>query len=279
MNIYIGDIIFVELMDFNGCVETHFDDHPGIDYHSFMYGDICYYHRDLITKEDRKILFALKYLGNGLVEEMATGEKFFIKKSSFTFVDETDLEYDDEELKDEEDDFVHDDICDFNLDVEDEYAVYLVNNERTMLEYVKDLKKAKVYAEKYPLIVDAEKSSNYIYTVDNSDYPGIGVICNMDICRSVAYSNGYEFDDLLENEPQIYEMVLDQLLKKEYLKTSDEKRKELIECVKKLAVEDAKLITEKIDEVLNKYKVNDELLDMAYFENQLYDFKNKGKSK
>jgi len=68
--------------------------------------------------------------------------------------------------------------------------------------------------------------------------------------------------------------------KKTYLKYTDEYRKKIITGAKKAALLDAKKVNERIAEAIEKATTisNDEV-DMAYLENQLYDFENEGRSR
>lgn len=77
-----------------------------------------------------------------------------------------------------------------------------------------------------------------------------------------------------------YIYYIDDELKKLYLKHSDEERKHAIMKMKDNTRESIHEVNVKVDRERQKDVVlTSEMLDMAYLENQLYDFENKGRSK
>lgn len=70
--------------------------------------------------------------------------------------------------------------------------------------------------------------------------------------------------------------------KKEYLEHSSEERIVLMNFFKKAALKSAEETIKDIDATLQKYSKNNmtyEMLDIAYLENDIYNFQNQGRTK
>lgn len=187
-----------------------------------------------LEKLDNKLdmLIALKYLGNGIFEEMLTGEKIINVHDTVTFKTNDGFEV------------LH--LSDYdvssNKDLIVNYEDYVcVEQERVLskLEYSTLLQEFMQKSFDYPLSYVGNDCMNY-YVVENS--------------------------------------------KKRYLEYSDEDRKKVMTELKNKALLDTKNTNEKVVEAIEKMKdtdmiLNDDILNMAYLDNQLYDFENKGRSK
>lgn len=96
--------------------------------------------------------------------------------------------------------------------------------------------------------------------------------------------------DITKNIAQKYPLILgDSLIdmndasKKEYLRFSDEQRKGILSKLKEDAVKQTTEFITQIDETMkyieSKFALTEEQIDMAYLDNQIFDFKNRDHSK
>lgn len=177
---------------------------------------------NLSTEED-DMLVVVKYLGNGIVEEMVTHEKILMDKNFYT----GDISFEDEG-----------ELVNFAYDSYFEEKKY--NSKVTTLdEYLETLETIK------------QNASNY------------------SLAFSMFTSNLYEI-----SEDKV----------KEYMLYSDSVRRRKVSSLKKLSLEKTKDFIVFLDSFISEYDINDELtgdsmLDQAYFENKLYNFRNKEKVK
>lgn len=175
-----------------------------------------------VKNEDASnIMYVVKYLGNGVFEEMLTGKKIIgYGDSGVTYEDKG-----------------SDDVskyCVLNYEDYIKFNSSFSDKEITIIDYIVDLKKIQKTIDRYPL-----------------------TFCETDFL--------HEFTD--EN-------------KKEYLKFNDEERVNQLISMYNIAQEESKKISSVIDEKIKKISViTPELLEEAYFDNQVYDFTRKGRTK
>lgn len=186
-------------------------------------------------EEEQDFLIAVKYLGNGIFEEMTTGEKLISVKNPLAF-----------SVSDSEDDqFKYRELPDFDAPKD-------IISENTILGYqnytVANLSKTTLSKIEYYQLLESMMKLHVLYPL------------------SLHSENS--FFDINEETKQLY------------LKNSDESRKKIIKEAKKLALIDLKKVNEKISTTLKDMQtLSEEELDMAYLENQLYDFKKRVRSK
>ena len=234
--IEIGEIFFSDIRNLAGADidELEAEVKEGtIDIISWCHG---YNVNQVIQKYYKtSILIALKYLGNGIFEEMVTGEKIITSGENLRF-------------KETESSTVKKELSDINYDssVILNYEDYLIENQEDAVlsknEYIQLLK-------------------NCIKRMSESPISLANNVCS------------YEINDIS---------------KKMYLEHSDEERKLIIAEVKKMALLDAKEvkvritneINARIDNEAEKIKIiSSEEIDMAYLDNELFDFERKGRTR
>lgn len=178
-----------------------------------------YYEYDVIDSEQSDVYFVVKYIGNGYIQEMLTGETMLLGRI-FNY-----------KCEDKPNELVTANECTNVLSRFEDYKNNLFGKS-TFAEYIYKLELYKKLATKSPLICDA----------------------NM----------GYSMFKINDASKTVY------------LKYSNEKR---ITLIKKLK-ENALLSSEEVVEDIDKYNsISNEILDMAYLENEIYDFEHKERTK
>ncbi len=189
-----------------------------VDYEYEEYGYNCMDHRH------QDFYFIVKYIGNGYVQEMLTGETMLL-----TNMEHHILEDNSDELvtADNEGTFTPSHFEDFkNADFEIP----------TLPEYIFKLETYKNTAAKSPFIV------------------------NVDVGGEM-----FRIDDIS---------------KAEYLKHSNEEKIALIKEMKAEALSSQEETIKDIETTIQKYsRITPETLDMAYLENEIYDFEKQGKTR
>ena len=214
MEIKKGDIFFASMKGISTWgIELNNSGAYGPD---FMAAD---YVNQGFNQECPYILLAVKYIGNGVIEEMVTGEKMLLMLSSQYY-----------DCKD-------------------------VENKNCAAKYF------------CPLTYDTFVSENY----------GIGILNHCKILAEYKkISNEYPLTYLDEDE-NFYS--INEITKYRYIEHSDEERRMLISTLKAKALEEIKDIHKTIDsEIQKSLTLTQENMDVAYLENQLYDFERKGKT-
>ena len=232
----IGEIYFTDVMYLCGvCLENSFT-YDEYDYDDF---DTISWRKDLSVEKYCKsststTLLAIKYLGNGIFEEMTTGEKIM---ASCTYLGNTKLP--DITLKNQVilnyKDYLN--FCYTNVDASVEDSSDLYGNKENLgkFEYSLLLQSCIERIAECPLILSSD--------------------CSF-----------FKIDD--ENA------------KKVYLLNSNEERKTIIEEVKKMSLSNSKEVIEKIASTIESMKtISSREIEIAYLDNQLFDFKNKTKQK
>lgn len=204
-NIKIGDVFFIRASDL--C--------------SWIYADeVPVFSSSGKSLDEDDMLIVVKYLGNGVIEEMITHEKILISDfliSDVNFEDDSEL-------------------------VRNVYADYFKEHEKVsetdIKKYLNTLESLKQTAFKYPIIFRVVDAQIYDVTDD----------------RRIA----------------------------DYLLVSDNVRKQKMFSLKKIALERSKEFIKVIDSFIINFDYNDELtgdemLDEAYLENKIFEFKRETK--
>lgn len=252
LNIKVNDVIFVRAVDFRSL---------GIEPMGDFFGTTPVLETEEEVKKYNDFLFAIKYIGNGMFTEMTTGKELALCDTSDLKIDgkynesfnhEFAIEFDEYE---NQDGFLDKDRRKKVYQEEDDDPNYFFN---LLTETEKE-----VFFNKY--IADSEKYKNI-----STSSPLLGLLIldvNMD-----GYTEAIKIND--ES-------------KKKYLEHTDEERKALLEVFRKRAEDSYKEACDKIDEKVNELSEilskrvdtpTSEDLDMAYLENELYDFQ-KGRSR
>ena len=174
------------------------------------------------------ILFIFKYIGNGYVQEMVTGEIMFLTRIGNQLV-EDDLDVSKLDVYD----YIY---YPARFEEYDEYADEL--GQKNIMMYIYRLKKYRKLIAESPCL-----------------------ICSL-----------LDGDEMIE---------IDDDSKKKYLEHSSEERITLMKKFKEEALKSAEETIKDIDAELKKNSNNmtSEMLDMAYLENDIYNFKNQGRTK
>lgn len=190
------------------------------------YGEACifntYEYNYIKQKDEDDILFVVKYIGNGYVQEMLTGETMLLAR-----IDERLLEDDSDELKTADSECIctptkYEDLENYGFD------------SLSMPEYIAQLEEYKLLTTKSPLI------------------------CSV-----------------VEGELMF---KIDEESKTEYLKHSNEERISLMNKYKEEALRSLEETIKDLDSTIQTYsRITSKTLDMAYLENEIYDFEKKVK--
>lgn len=203
----IGDVFFINakgLRNFGVCKETGMI--------GYKYGEVPIGCADL--------LLAVKYIGNGIVEEMISGENILLGGQSELYYRDRNLPYDDFK----------------NVEFGKEYSISSSVEEGLKLI---EGKKIAVYIDK--LIKTKNKALEFPLTFLEPD-------------------NKYEVTE--ES-------------KKVYLRHDNDERRKIILVAKEQAKVNFEQIEEVVDGIIEKFSINSENLDMAYLENDLFNFRKK----
>ena len=170
----------------------------------------------------KETLFAFKYLGNNMVEEMTSGQKMFVNQNKYFLPTKS---------------------------VDEPTRLELKDNPNSIYFYDK-------IPEKY---LQRARLSN-------------------------TFENFRRFESITRETPLVFKgnrlLIANDSTKNEYLKTSNDDRKKIIA---RIMAEASKNMNE-VNKMLNKYKdisyhIPEEELNVAYLDNELYDFENRGKTK
>lgn len=227
--IEVGQIFFADIRNLAGALvlKTGLYVKDGIvDTITWGYGDNV---QKVVDRYYRpNILLAVKYLGNGIFQEMTTGEKIITSKKTLVF-EET-----------ESSPIVEKKLSDIDSD-----SLVIFNYEDYLIEHKGETVLSKI---------------EYVQLLQN---------CMKRISETpLALSCGFRFREI------------DDTSKKIYLAYSDEERKSIIAEVKKMALLDAEEVNTRIANVIEKMKtISSEEVDMAYLDNQLFDFERKERTR
>ena len=178
---------------------------------------------DVIDSKQSDVYFVVKYIGNGYIQEMLTGETMLLR-GIHNF-----------ECEDKPNELVAVNECTNVLSSFEDYKNNLFEKS-TIAEYIYKLELYKKLATKSPLICDANIGHSMFKINDAS--------------------------------------------KTVYLKYSNEKRIALIKRLKGIALLSSEEVVEDIDKAMKSYNsISNEILDMAYLENEIYDFEHKERTK
>lgn len=178
-----------------------------------------YYEYDVIDSEQSDVYFVVKYIGNGYIQEMLTGETMLLGRIP------------NYKCEDKPNELVAANECTNVLSRFEDYK-----GKSTFAEYIYKLELYKKLATKSPLICDV----------------------NM----------GYSMFKINDASKTVY------------LKYSNEKRIALIKRLKGIALLSSEEVVEDIDKAMKSYNsISNEILDMAYLENEIYDFEHKERTK
>ena len=244
--IKIGDIFFTEANAID-CWQTYMNDCGDLDQFLQVKNYYGFFHSSIIDSLEESgelddttepFLFAVKYLGNSVYEEMTTGEKMICSSGN---------------LRHEDDPRPVDSIVD-KANIMVIYEEYVSEEE---LENNSDLDP------------DNFKITPEMYIRHKNEY-----------LNSVNYFKrlSSEYPLTFENADMYY---VDDESKQEYLKNSNELRRKIIKRMKEIAINERQEIYKMLDEEVKNISpdtLTSEDLEMAYLENDLYDFE-KGKSK
>ncbi len=244
--IKIGDIFFTKAraidcwqtgMNNCGCLDEFLQ---VTDYYGFFHSSIIDSLEDSGELDDitEPFLFAVKYLGNSVYEEMTTGEKMICSGGNVRHEDDP------------------------------KFGNVIVDNANIMVLY-----------EEYVSETELEKN-------DDLDPDNFKITPEMYEKHKNEYLNSVNYFKRLSSEyPLTFENAdmyyVDDESKQEYLKNSNELRRKIIKRMKEIAINERQEIYKMLDEEVKKISpdtLTSEDLEMAYLENDLYDFE-KGKSK
>ena len=225
-SINVGDVLFVRLCDINCFSLEKEGEETWLTYDYYPQGE------ELKTPINENMLVAVKYLDNGIFEEMLTGEKFI---SGGYYDQKNDVYVNGENVPEVE-----------NYYSPVEYEVYeremySDSDLATYKSYITNCEEFKNISKNHPLLVIYDQSLD-------SDIDG--------------------FAHLIEINDQS---------KEEYIKYSDEQRKEVIKNLKHIAEQHYKEACARIDSEISKTKEQyfKEAEEIAYLDKNLYDFEQK----
>ena len=224
-----GQILFANIDCLRGLkIDRWESEYSDKKFDVITYGDYPYIKSEYIQNERDKIYIVIKYLGNGIFEEMTTGEK--IRAGVNTFIME------------------RQDGSKYSLKIPNVGAVTLELNYE---DYLTEWPLSDSHNYKYEFLQKLEKIKE-----ENIEIP---ILINDD------------FHCLEVND----------VSKKLYLRHSDDERVFIISEIKKKALIDNAKVNEKISASIERANtdVTGDELNMAYLDNQLYDFEHSGKAK
>lgn len=204
-----------------------------------MYGSLYQTMDNIIDSKD-KLLLAVKYIGNGVFEELVTGEKISCAEHEVLF----------SEGYNNTDEFI------LEKDIKDcPYSVW------TPLTY-----------EAFKYAGDFKTGTAALY-----DYP---TIVKADLDYAVTYPLSFDTGIFINDDSKM-----------QYLRHTDEERREVISKMKEIAKEDADKLKKEVTAIIPTLEgkgeiistsVNNETItdtNLAYLDNQLHDFKTSQRTK